>query len=211
MISGQTCTYEEGLTPTHQKTLQQPGSSMVTGAGNFDNAEQEKDQQRHETNNGFSAPQQVVVSTTASIESTNPHSAVSAPAGRDGRTFVQEETSTSPVSGTSHHITSVGEITSKALKHLPTSKPIGIETLKAEFFVIILSFIDSVKETPVARKPALITQSSQETTCGTPEECGMYNNEWCYVFNIYIFLKIPLVKFSTTLLLNSLNLLIWSH
>jgi len=141
MISGQTSsTYEEGLTPTHQKTLQQPGSSMVTGAGNFDNKEHGNDQQRHETNNGFSAPQQVVVSTATSVESTNPHSAVSAPAGKDGRTFVQEETSASPIIGAGHHITNVGEITSKALKHLSTSKPIGIETLKVDFFVISLSF-----------------------------------------------------------------------
>ena len=101
---------------------------MVTGAGNFEEEERKKDQQ-YQGNDGFLAPQQVVVSTTPSLESANPHSVVSAPAGRDGRMFVQEETSASQLSvtETDDHITNVGVISAKSLKHLSTSEPIGME------------------------------------------------------------------------------------
>ncbi|XP_065885346.1 uncharacterized protein [Dysidea avara] len=159
LISGQTpITKEEGLTPSHQRSLQLPGSSMVTGAGNFEEEERKKDQQ-YQGNNGFLAPQQVVVSTTPSLESANPHSVVSAPAGRDGRMFVQEETSASQLSvtETDDHITNVSVISEKSLKRLSTSEP-----------------IDSVKETPATGKPVLTIQTFQETTvltdCITPEE-----------------------------------------
>ena len=101
---------------------------MVTGAGNFEEEERKKDQQC-QGSNGFSAPQQVVVSTTSSLESANPHSVVSAPAGRDGRMFVQEETSVSQpsVTETDDHISNVGVITAKSLKRLSTSEPIDME------------------------------------------------------------------------------------
>ena len=103
---------------------------MVTGAGNFETVQEDahkKDQQQHEGSNGFSAPQQVVVSTTPSLESANPHTTVS---GRDGRTLVQEETSVSQPSVTEvdDEVTNnivIGGIVRPSLKRLSTSKPIG--------------------------------------------------------------------------------------
>ena len=97
MISGQTSNdFEEGLTPSHQKSFQQPGSHMVTGAGNFESFHKEegsKDQQHHkEHNNGLPAPQQVVTATNPSSEPSTP---IPMPSSRDGRTFVQEEISNS--------------------------------------------------------------------------------------------------------------------
>jgi len=95
MISGQTSgPCEEGLTPSHQRSLQQPGSDMVTGAGNFQEEEHTKNRQHRSNSYDLLSPEQVTVSTTPSVDANNPPTSVSAPAGRDGRTFVREETST---------------------------------------------------------------------------------------------------------------------
>ena len=120
MISGQTSSpYEEGLTPGHQRSLLQPGSHMVTGAGNFKEVEHVKNRQHRSNSYDLLAPEQVTALATPSLDSNN---SVSAPAGRDGRTFVQEETSAnqSAVTGRGNHIFNVGA------KRLSTSEPIGM-------------------------------------------------------------------------------------
>ena len=161
---------EEGLTPTHQKTLHQPGSHMVTGAGNFETVKAEEhkkdNKQQHHNDNDLSAPQQVVA--TPSLESSDTRTTISVPTGRDGRTIVQEETSPSVTEAdeevTNNNVTTrIVRPSQPIIKRLSTSKPIG--TVYHNYHVICYCFItESEKEAPVSREPAVTTNITENST-----------------------------------------------